>query len=209
MQRLLLLLTLLSCVLTGTAEGQRTEDEARDDLDYYNSRRGNDRGRNFERPLWFGTGAQLGFASNAFGSDFVIGLAPIVGYKLNNFLSIGPRGSFIYNALRRPTGGGGDVRINYFTYSIGAFTRAKVFRGFFAQVEYSLYNEADSFTIDNNGDAEVNRITRAIPFAGAGLSQGGGPGASGFEILILFRLTQTDRLNDQPYEFRTGINYNF
>jgi len=60
---------------------------------------------------------------------------------------------------------------------------------------------------DSNGDAV--RTTRAIPFLGGGLSQGGGPGAAGFEILILFRLSAADQIGDAPFEIRSGINFNF
>ena len=186
----------------------KTEEEAKEDLNYYNKS-----DREYDRrgasPFWYGTSAQLGFAANNFRSDFVIGLVPIVGYKINDFLSVGPRGSIIFNRSVRQQNFGDEVKFSYFTWSIGAFTRAKIYRGFFAHVEYSLYGEADSYTVNADGDVDVNRITRALPFAGGGISQGGGPGSVGFEILLLFRLTQADRINDQPFEFRTGINYNF
>ena len=43
----------------------------------------------------------------------------------------------------------------------------------------------------------------------AGINQGGGPGSAGFEFMVLFRLTQPDRINDAPYEIRSGFTYNF
>ncbi len=192
----------LSLVAQGT-----TEEEARDDLDYYNTE--NDRvrvqrGDTFGSNLWFGTGAQLGFTGGNGTSFFQIGLSPIVGYKVNNFLSVGPRGSFSFNRYKEDFGNGVFKR-SFVTWSAGAFARAKVIFPFFVHTEYSLLNEVQNF--DTNGDPV--RRTRAIPFLGGGISQGGGDGGVGYEILLLFRLSQADQIGDQPFEFRTGLNFNF
>ncbi|MBC6992668.1 hypothetical protein QWY85_02690 [Neolewinella lacunae] len=205
-----LLLLLVLCAVALPLSAQTTEErEAQRDLDYYNQDRNgqvSDNGGSFGGQLWYGAGAQLGFFSNNFESIFQIGLSPIVGYKINNIFSVGPRGSFAYNAYRQTLGGGvPDFKAKYWTWSAGAFARAKIGFTFFAHAEYSLLSEVNSFDI--NGDPL--RSTRAIPFLGGGISQGGGPGLTGFEILILFRLTQADRIGDSPYQFRTGINYNF
>ena len=202
---------LLSFAFVPAATAQTTDEDARDDLDYY-STRNQERTRAARAPkftdnLWYGTGAQLGFSSNGFSSFFNIGLSPIVGYKINNFLSVGPRASFSYNRYTQELGGGNELKEGFFTYSVGPFVRARVYRGFFVHGEYSIVNEVIDF--DSANDFAPIRRTRAIPFAGGGLSQGGGPGQTGFEILILFRLTQPDMINESPFEFRTGVNYNF
>ena len=203
MHRILLILLTIFAV-TGSTYAQTTDEDARDDLDYYNSRQPTtQRPARFSDNLWYGAGAQLGFSASNRTSIFFIGVSPIVGYKLNNFLSVGPRGSFVYN---RYTDDFLGIKDGYVTWELGAFTRANIFRGFFAHAEYSFVNEAFSFD-QNTG--EVIRTTRAIPFIGGGLSQGGGPAQMGFEILILFRITQADRLGDSPFQFRTGLNYNF
>ena len=191
------------------ASAQTREDAARDDIRYGN------RGRQVENfneagDIWYGAGAVLQYRGGSFSSQFRIGINPIVGYKLNNFLSVGPRASIVYNAYRFDVRGGGRLNSRNWTWSVGAFTRAKIYRGFFVQAEYSLLSDVVITGVNpTNGQLDEIRSTRAVPFLGAGLSQGGGPGATGFEILIMFRLTQPDRLNDAPYEFRTGINYNF
>ena len=201
MRKFLLLLAL--ALLPTLAYAQTTpEEEAEDDLDYYNNRN-TVVDRRGDSPIWYGTGAQLGFAATSFQSNFLIGLSPIVGYKLNNFLSVGPRGSITYNRFRDDRF---DFKEGYFEWELGAFARAMVFRGFFAHVEYNLLNEVDIFS--NGRDLETVRRTRAVPFAGGGINQGGGPGGVGFEVLILFRLTQSDVINDSPFQFRTGINFN-
>lgn len=204
MKRLLCSLLLLT-TLALSLSGQTTrEEEVRDDLDYYSSseeRRNQQNG--FGGQLWYGAGAQLGFQGGNGTSFFQIGVSPIVGYKLNNVISVGPRASITYNNFRFETFSGTE-RNNFWTWSGGLFARAKVFQQFFVHGEYSLVSDVDIFT---NGD-EV-RVTRALPFLGGGFQQGGGPGMAGFELLILFRLTQPDRINDSPYEFRTGFNFNF
>ncbi|WP_420458023.1 hypothetical protein [Neolewinella sp.] len=204
--RVFVLLFLCLCLST-FASAQTREDAARDDIRYGN------RGRQLQDlrqggDIWYGAGAVLQYRGGSFSSQFRIGINPIVGYKLNNFLSVGPRASIVYNAYRFDTGGGGKLSSRNWTWSVGAFTRAKIYRGFFVQAEYSLLSDV-VITGVTNGQLDELRATRAVPFLGAGLSQGGGPGAAGFEILVMFRLTQPDRLNDSPYEFRTGFNYNF
>ena len=197
-------LFLLFCTLfSAPAFGQRTEEEARDDLKYDSEEPRRQRPAGFRDQLWLGTGAQLGFGATSFSSQFVVGLSPIVGYKLNNFLSVGPRAGITYNRYR-------DDRFNFkqgfVEYEVGAFVRAMVFRGFFAHAEYDLLNEVD-IVAGQNG-AMTQRRTRAVPFLGGGINQGGGPGSTGFEFLILFRLTQPDIINDSPFQIRTGINWN-
>lgn len=200
---------LLFCMLSfaANAQGRTTEDQAKDDLDYYNSdndRAVNQRGDSFGSNLWFGAGAQLAFQGGNNQSFFQIGLSPIVGYKINNIISVGPRGSFSYNSFKFATNTG-DVTENFVTWSLGPFARAKVFGQFFVHGEYSLVNERQQ----NFQTGELEGITRAIPFLGGGLSQGGGIGAAGFEILILFRLNGGDRIGDSPFEIRSGVNFNF
>lgn len=210
LKQYLFLLLLCACSLTVFAQGT-TEEEAKDDLDYYSDntdRNRDERGDNFGSNLWYGAGAQLGFSGGNNSSFFQIGLSPIIGYKLNNIVSVGPRGSFAYNSFRFQTNTG-DEKENFVTWSAGAFVRAKVFGQFFAHAEYSLVNERERFFNQNTQDLEFRGITRPIPFIGGGLSQGGGPGAAGFEILVLFRLSGTDRIGDSPFEFRSGINFNF
>ena len=193
---------LLLCTCSFAISAQTTEREAEQDLDYYSDKQpANFNDGRLGSQIWWGTGAQLGFNSNNFESFFQIGLSPIVGYKINQVLSVGPRGSFAYNSYNNVNL---PERQNFITWSAGAFARAKVFGQFFAHGEYSLLNEVDGF----NGD-EAIRATRAVPFLGGGISQGGGPGQAGFEILILFRLTAADRIGDSPFQFRSGLNFNF
>jgi len=211
LKQYLFLLLLCTCSLTAFAQGT-TEEEAKEDLDYYNTdndrSRFDERGEDFGSNLWYGAGAQLGFSGGNNSSFFQIGLSPIIGYKLNNFLSVGPRGSFAYNSIKF-IDNTGEQKDNFVTWSAGAFTRAKVIGQFFVHAEYSLVNEREFVINPTTFRQELQSVTRAIPYLGAGLSQGGGVGAAGFEFMVLFRLTQAERIGDSPFEFRSGINFNF
>ena len=203
------LLLLLFCTLSFAVSAQgQTEEQARGDLDYYDNTNDRDRDRrgdDFSSNLWYGAGAQLQFAGGNNQSFFLVGVSPIVGYKINNIISVGPRGSVAYNRFRFTTFGGGDDTESFLTWSAGAFARAKIFGQFFAHAEYSLVNERQR----NFQTGDLDGVTRAIPFLGGGLSQGGGIGAAGFEILVLFRLSGADRIGDSSFEFRSGLNFNF
>ena len=202
-----LLLLFLCTVLLTASYGQTREDNARDELRYGSDNR--QVRQNESGAIWYGAGAQLGFQGGNDQSSFRIGIAPMVGYKFNNFLSAGPRVSLVYNSFRD---GFFDFKDRSLSVTGGLFTRAKIYRGFFAHAEYALVSEKEIryvFTGSRITDIASERVTRAIPFLGAGISQGGGIGAGGFEFLVLFRVTQRERLNDSPYEIRTGFNYNF
>ncbi|OAV42808.1 hypothetical protein [Lewinella sp. 4G2] len=202
---LFLLLLIFSC--STTAFAQTSEEEAQDDLDYYNNSTTSDYSGDRSGKLWYGTGAILGFNSNTVQSNFVLGLTPIVGYKLNNWLSVGPRAGITYNRIRFASfNSAPDEKYSFIEWSAGPFARALVYRGIFVHAEYSVTSEATG--IDQNTN-EVVKSTRFTPFLGAGLQQGGGIGATGFEVLILFRLSQAELIGDRPFEIRTGINYNF
>ncbi len=206
MNRYLLLLAFLLTSMLSYA--QIREREAREDLGYGSDRRAP--AADEAGDIWYGAGATLGFSATSFSSFFRIGISPIVGYKLNNFLSVGPRASLIYNRFHYDeTRVNPEITDNSITWSAGAFGRAKIYRGFFVHAEYSLLSEKQ-FVLDQQTGAPVSeRRTRPIPFLGAGLNQGGGVGATGFEILLLFRLSSREYINDAPYELRTGLNFNF
>ncbi len=201
----LLLLLVVSVTAYGQTEGR--EEEARDDLDYYKGstdRNARNSGDGFGSQLWYGAGAQLGFQGGNGQSFFQIGVSPIVGYKITEFISVGPRGSIVYNSFAYDLNNGDRVKERWAGWSAGIFARAKVFQPFFAHIEYNLVSDVNIFS-----DGTRSRQIDAAPFFGGGISQGGGPGLPGYEILLLFRLTERDRLNQQPFELRTGLNFNF
>ena len=70
--------------------------------------------------LWYGGGFNLGFSGNSFQSLFQIGISPMVGYKITEEFSVGPRASVQYNYFR-VNDGGQVLRASPITWAAGAF----------------------------------------------------------------------------------------
>lgn len=184
------------------------EAQARRELDYNNQSNDNPRAQlsdRFADNLWYGGGLQLGFNANTFESFFVIGLSPMVGYKIHPNISFGPRVSVNYNNYRVRNTGNQDFSSGYVTWSAGVFGRARIINPIFIHAEYSLENDVIGFL-----DSEPVRRTRSVPYLGAGYSQQNFGGASS-EFLVLFRLisTESQLVVESPFVVRAGINFNF
>jgi hypothetical protein len=197
----LLILCLLTLQLAAQTDPDR-EAEAEADLDYYSGDKpSQERSDRFSDNLWFGGGIQLGFQANTFNSFFLIGLSPMVGYKLNDRFSVGPRVSLNYN---RFTCDQGDFKTGYLTWEAGIFARAKIINPIFIHAEMSLENRRLI-----TGCNEPLRQTRSVPYLGVGYSPDNGGGGSS-ELLLLFRLRRDGQnIIESPYVFRTGFNFNF
>ena len=82
-----LLIAFLSSVLvialSQEAYGQRSSKRSSTD-EYFDESGG------FQHRLWYGSHVTLGFQGNSFQSTFQAGLAPMIGYKVFDALSIGP-----------------------------------------------------------------------------------------------------------------------
>ena len=90
-----------------------------------------------------------GYANFSFGKYTIIGVEPLIGYKIIPKLSIGGKLSYEYykNKNYSPTKEGSN-------YGIGAFSRLRIARRWYAHVEFSemnykLYNESLEKTNDN------------------------------------------------------------
>lgn len=200
----LLLLCLLSLQLSAQTNPEREREAARD-LDYYSGDRpSQQRSDRFSDNLWYGGGVQLGFQANTFNSFFLIGLSPMVGYKVNNFLSVGPRISLNYNRFTCDLGGNDRFKSGYLTWEAGLFARAKIINPIFIHAEMSLENRRLI-----TGCSEPIKQNRSMPYLGIGYSPDNGGGGS-TEFLLLFRLRRDGQnIIESPYVFRTGINFNF
>lgn len=175
-----------------------TAQNRRDDDDQYFDESGS-----ISHRLWYGTHFTLGFNGNGFTSLFQFGLAPMIGYKITDILSIGPRGSLLYYSYRINNGGGDVDKVNTTSWSVGAFTRVRVFQTFLAQVEYSLENDPLI-----NSDLSVGRVERGAFYIGGGYNSGSG-GPIAFEALLLYNVNQPGNTLESPLDYRLGITYNF
>lgn len=169
--------------------------------------------------LWYGGGFTLGFAGTSNYSNFQIGITPMVGYKITDNLSAGPRVGITYQYIK------GDAR-DLFTgelqteatglteYIAGAFVRYKIFQQFFAQFE-GEYRSSEFVLTDGRFliyDSEIDDISTVRqndfqPIVGAGYNSGAG--LWGYEIMILYRLNIPEDDIRSPFDIRFGITYNF
>lgn len=187
----LLLFALCASVTDLAAQRRNSDDE------YF------DESGNLGHRLWYGSHFSLGFNSNGFTSLFQFGLAPMVGFKINDIISIGPRGSVLYYNYRFNNGGGVVEKANTTSWSIGAFTRIRPFPTWFAQLEYNIENEPIF-----NADLSVSRYERGAAYIGAGYNAGtGGPIA--FEALLMYNVNQPGNSIESPLDYRIGITYKF
>jgi hypothetical protein len=153
--------------------------------------------------LWYGGSIALGFTGNNFESLFLIGVAPMVGYKITPQFSVGPRVEFNYTYYKTIFFGGGPVTsYNLFSGGIGPFARYKFFNILFAQLEYQV-EWAQFPTGLPDGSKSVSTFDNL--FIGLGYNAGGG------EILILYNLLDQSARNslDLPINIRFGFTINF
>ncbi len=157
----------------------------------------------FAQRLWYGGAFNLGFSSFNRINQFVIGISPQVGYKIIEPFSIGPRASLQYAYFSTE----GDSA-HPLTWSVGVFTRYKVFWQIFAQLEYEYEDEA---LVNSNGfnGLEVFRAQNNNIYIGGGYNSSEGERAFGYEILLLYNVSEDPIGFESPYQFRFGFTYNF
>lgn len=153
--------------------------------------------------LWYGGNAILGFSASDGFSQFQFGVSPMVGYKINEIFSLGPRATIVYNNIGIRDLGGDVNRVNTATLAAGVFGRARFARNLFVQGEY-IY-ESQPF-VDSN--AEVFRLNRANAYAGLGYTTSRGSGW-GTEVMITYNLTLPVNTIQSPFDYRFGFTFNF
>jgi len=205
MKKVLLLAFLSSALIIGLSQeafGQRSSKRSSTD-EYFDESGG------FNHRLWYGSHLTLGFQGNSFQSTFQAGLAPMIGYKLIESLSVGPRGSLTYFSYRLNQGGGNVEKLNTTSWSVGAFARFRPVETFFGQVEANLVNEPNNIIWNNvTQELDVTRRERSAINIGLGYtSSSGGPIA--FEALILYNINPPSNDITSPLDYRFGLTYNF
>ena len=141
-----------------------------------------------------------GYANFSFGKYTIIGIEPLIGYKLLPKLSIGGKLSYEYykNKNYSPTQEGSN-------YGIGAFTRLRIARRFYAHVEFSEMNYKLHQSVE-----ESNRQWISFLYVGGGFSQPITKSTS-INAEILWDVLQD---SDSPYKtvepiFSIGIGVGF
>jgi hypothetical protein len=168
----------------------------------------------FKHRLWYGGGFNLGLSGNSVITFFGAGVSPMVGYKIIDPVSIGPRISFQYNHIKGIATDGRVRKVQPVSYSYGVFTRAKFLRMLFAHVEYE--REHTTGVLTNQGLLEYDISTGKVAtfrdvrdnlYVGAGYNSGFG--TWGFEILALYNVFTPENTLESPFSIRFGVTYNF
>jgi len=190
-----LVLACLFFVGLNNADAQRrgegrseTKKEKDDDTDYFDESGG------FAHRLWYGGMLNLNLQNNL----LVMGVSPMVGFKLNDIFSIGPRAQLNYIVVYQP--GPND---KYLEWGVGAFGRAKVYNSIFVHTEYSF----EAFTY-LSGEEDLRLDDGTNFYLGGGYNSSVGAGGFGYEILILWNFLEDDNFNI-PIDYRVGFTYNF
>ncbi|HFC00741.1 MAG TPA: hypothetical protein ENJ53_08050, partial [Phaeodactylibacter sp.] len=134
----LVLISILLVSFSPHAEAQKKKRKKSKDIEEYFDDRGS-----FKDRLWYGGGFNLGFGGSGNVSSFQFGISPMVGYKITDRFSLGPRISLDYNYIKGPsvtlTGNtdNGRQASGIVSYSGGVFARFKFLDMLFAHTEYS------------------------------------------------------------------------
>ena len=168
--------------------------------------------RTFGQSLWYGGSVNLGFSGGSFfgtsSSTFQFGLAPMVGFKIFDEFSIGPRVSLNYLSYTTRINGNRQ-NVDPLSWSVGLFSRYKIpvnQFNLFVHMELEFENQA---LVGFNGlDLDVVRREVGNTYIGGGYSSGY-PFA--YEILILYNLNYRESpfINDTPFDIRFGVTYKF
>jgi hypothetical protein len=152
--------------------------------------------------LWFGGSVNLFWTNQRGFSQFLFGIAPMVGYKVTDKLSFGPRIEIQYTAFKIQTGPDNNNTFSNLNFGGFGFGRYKIFKKVFIHVESGITTQPILRT-NAVGDPEFVRELRQPVFAGLGYSEGG------TEIYLLYDFNDPDRNLRFPLDYRFGFNYNF
>ena len=156
----------------------------------------------FAQNLWYGGGMQINFGANQYYSQFVFGLSPMVGYKITNRFSAGPRVSVIFNSFRIQTTTGVE-KITPISWSVGAFSRYQILSTIFAHVEYEYKNEAYlTYNLETQYEKRNNF------YLGAGYASNSGS-LIRYEIMLLYNFLVPENSIASPFDYRVALTYNF
>ena len=218
-QVITILLAIFMVSLAGDTYAQRSKKKRKRTKSSKTDEYFKDNGKFTDR-LWYGGGVNLGFSGGTNYSLFRFGLSPMVGYKVMDRLSVGPRVSFDYtflkgNAVNLRTGGISVEKGNLFSYSGGIFSRYKIINTIFLHTEVEFQSLEQVGTLSGflvYDDEKDNLVTvrggHENVYLGAGYNSGDA-GGWGYEIVVLYNFNEPDDSIDLPFTYRIGLTYNF
>jgi hypothetical protein len=155
-----------------------------------------DKDYNFKDHLWYGINiGNIGIGGNALS----LGFAPMGGYRINDFFSVGLITKLNYTYAWQRLGD----NFHFLDYGIGALGRAKLFnQKYFLQVEYDWMSMTDY-----NGLGQV-RDTYPFFYVGGGIHYPGNDKWSS-ELSILYNLHPDSNQFFFPLTMSYAFVYNF
>ena len=113
MNRALQFLVLISVLIISFSHNSEAQKRSNRDIDEYFDDRGS-----FKDRLWYGADVTLNFFSVPGGNAFNAGIAPMVGYKITDAFSVGPRIEILYRGERYDINTGTDLKFNSTNYGV-------------------------------------------------------------------------------------------
>ena len=159
--------------------------------------------------IWLGGGINLNFNSGYYNglqsNVFTFGLSPMAGYKLNSFLSVGPRISFDWT-IAKFSDFSGVYKYNSIDYGIGLFARAKFLQFFFVHTEFSELNETYTDGSTNGNKLVTSREWRDLFLVGLGYHSNA---PIAYELYVNYDFLEDDNSIRIPIVYRAGITWHF
>lgn len=196
-------LLFLMGIAVETASAQRTSRTTTED--YFDDK------PSFKQRLWYGGGFNVGFAGGNFNgngatSSFILGVSPMVGYKVTDWFSIGPRVEANWVTQRFQLARDVVGKFNTVDFAVGPFARIKPLPNFFGQAEFQYVNVGVPVGVKPNNRTINERQSGERFYVGAGYSSGG---VVSTEIMILYDVLDQRNTTDLPIDFRFGFTWNF
>lgn len=156
-----------------------------------------DQSSEFVDRLWVGGNlADLAF----FGNTFIIGVTPVAGYEVNDFLMVGP---FVRMAYRFERQSG--LTFSTFDVGPGIFARAQVFRDVFVQFDYeAAFLDQPVVPLQTDGERIITeRNQQNYMYLGLGYSSGND--RSKFTVSIHYNVLDDIDYVRIPWDVRFGM----
>ncbi len=165
----------------------------------------------WKEQVWYGGSMQLNFGGTSNYSQFIIGLTPMMGFKIKDTpFSVGPRVGVTYMSLKGNASDGKVHRASLPAYTTSAFGRVKFLQQFFLHTEYELEWRKQAFVdqlgrlvVDRDGKVLTDRVQRKNVYIGAGYNPGN------YEFMVLYNFNIPEESLEQPFSFRGGFTWNF
>ncbi len=163
--------------------------------------------KKFSDRLWYGGSLILNYYGQSNYTVFSLGVTPMVGVKLFDEFSIGPRAGFRLDNYRLNTGSKVD-KLPLFEFSEGVFARYKFFNVVFAHAEFN-FTQFQYVSPYLSPTGELQKLNAKTQNAYLGLGYNSGMGQIGTEIYVLYNFLEDKNSVAQPFDIRFGVTYKF